>query len=338
MYIIFDTNIWFSELGLNSEAGAAVRLFINKREATVVVPEVVRLELERKLIDELKKWKEDIVESHRKLLTVFGELKEVVLPTDQEIEERARNIIGDLGVCIREIPLSLDACKSAFIKVINKQPPSDVNQQFKDGVIWANCLELLNESDVYLVSADKGFFKNKKYADGLAPNLLKETKAYPHELKIMSELKKLLSEIRTEIEIDEQDLVEAVLSEQNQNITRLLEESEFVLGSGFTMSRDLFLTENPSRLYVEYEMNHQCVETSDQGRSAARLYAKGTGSYDIKKETFDLVRLSTLRLEYTDSQGETRTSGTAHYVSANFVLGPKILEHSVKKRLSELDK
>jgi hypothetical protein len=46
LYIVFDTNIWISELGLNSAKGAATRFFVKKRGATVVVPEVVKLETE----------------------------------------------------------------------------------------------------------------------------------------------------------------------------------------------------------------------------------------------------------------------------------------------------
>ena len=49
MYVIFDSNIWISELGLNSARGAAVRFFLKSNGATVVVPEVVKLETEKHL-------------------------------------------------------------------------------------------------------------------------------------------------------------------------------------------------------------------------------------------------------------------------------------------------
>ena len=37
MFLLFDTNIWFSELGLKSPAGAAIRYFAKGRQATVVI-------------------------------------------------------------------------------------------------------------------------------------------------------------------------------------------------------------------------------------------------------------------------------------------------------------
>ena len=45
MFILFDSNVWISQLGLQSENGAAVRYFANRRSATVAIPEVVQLEV-----------------------------------------------------------------------------------------------------------------------------------------------------------------------------------------------------------------------------------------------------------------------------------------------------
>ena len=49
MIVVFDTNIWLSELGLRSTAGSAVSA-------------------------------DAIREKHRRLLAMFGTLKEIVLP------------------------------------------------------------------------------------------------------------------------------------------------------------------------------------------------------------------------------------------------------------------
>ena len=108
MKIVFDTNIWISDLGLNSEAGAAVRFYIKKTGAVVVVPEVVRLEMERNFTQELQDLKMRINVSHKKLLTVFGKLKEVVLPTDEEINNKASDILNSLDVPMEDLPFSLE--------------------------------------------------------------------------------------------------------------------------------------------------------------------------------------------------------------------------------------
>ena len=74
MFILFDSNVWISQLGLQSGYGAAVRHFANRRSATVAIPEVVQLEVEEKLIGRLLKFKKQIEDGHRQLLPVLGKL------------------------------------------------------------------------------------------------------------------------------------------------------------------------------------------------------------------------------------------------------------------------
>ena len=60
MFIIFDTNIWVSELALNTASGAAVRFFVQECGATVVLPEIVRLELQRRPSSDLSVAMQDL--------------------------------------------------------------------------------------------------------------------------------------------------------------------------------------------------------------------------------------------------------------------------------------
>ena len=143
MFIVFDSNIWFSELALNSNLGAAVRFFIRKNGAKVAVPEVVRLETEHNLRNRLNEFIDNIRNNHRQLLTVFGKLKEMVLPEASAVEDKIASIFNDVGVEIIEIPFSFESARSSFLKTLRKEPPSHNNQQFKDGVLWADCVELL---------------------------------------------------------------------------------------------------------------------------------------------------------------------------------------------------
>ena len=43
MFIVFDSNIWFSEMGLNSTKGAAARFFINQRALRLHCPKSLSL-------------------------------------------------------------------------------------------------------------------------------------------------------------------------------------------------------------------------------------------------------------------------------------------------------
>ena len=200
MFVVFDSNIWISQRGLKSKAAVEVKEFIKAKEATLVVPEVVKIEVERKIREELIERKKAIKASRDYLAMLFGSVDNMSLPTDVQIDRLVSRLIEDTGVQIRHMPLTVEAAKSSFDKILCKARPSDTNkEQFADGVIWANCLELLEESDVYLVSGDKAFFRDHNYDHGLAPNLYEEAKPRPNTLRLFSDLERLLQDERQDV-------------------------------------------------------------------------------------------------------------------------------------------
>jgi hypothetical protein len=162
-------------------------------------------------------------------LAVFGNLTEAVLPTSDQIHEKVAEILSHIDVPTREIPFSLDAARSAFLKTIDRVPPSDKTQEFKDGVIWSHCVDLLAEADVYLITADKAFYSGRDYARGLADNLRAEVVEYSHELRLMPDLTELLESIRRDVQIDEKKLVNAFLQTHSDRIEGTLESAGFIL-------------------------------------------------------------------------------------------------------------
>ena len=200
MFVVFDSNIWISQRGLKSKAAVEVKEFIKAKEATLVVPEVVKIEVERKIREELIERKKAIKASRDYLAMLFGSVDNMSLPTDVQIDRLVSRLIEDTGVKIKYMPLTVEAAKSSFDKILCQVRPSDTNkEQFADGVIWANCLELLEESDVRLVSGDKAFFREYKYAYGLASNLDEEAKQRPNTLKLFSDLEGLLQDERQDV-------------------------------------------------------------------------------------------------------------------------------------------
>ena len=195
MFVVFDSNVWISERGLNSPRAVEVKDFIRRNGATLAVPEVVRLEVERTLRDEMLKNRKTIEDSRRYLATLLGSVDDVALPTDVEIEKLVSGLIDDTNVEIRRMPLTVEAAKSSFDKILRKVQPADKSAQFADGVIWANCLELLSESDVWLVSKDKAFFKDYDYNHDLALNLVEEAKQQLNTLRLFSGLEGLLQDV-----------------------------------------------------------------------------------------------------------------------------------------------
>jgi predicted nucleic acid-binding protein len=86
MIIVFDTNVWKSELYLQSPSGAAVRFFLREQKARVGLPEVVRLEVEEHLRSHIKSVIDKLRTQHGRLLRLFGQLRELSIPAEDAID------------------------------------------------------------------------------------------------------------------------------------------------------------------------------------------------------------------------------------------------------------
>ena len=229
MIIVLDSNIWLSELGLRSPLGGVTRLYIRQNSARIGLPEVVRLEVERNYRNRLKEFITRIRDNHRQLLTAFGSLKEVVLPDDAAVDDKITSVFGSLDVEVLEIPLSLSSARSSFIRTVDKSPPSDRTQEFKDGVLWADCVSLLQSDDVYLVTADKAFYQDRQFAGGLAKNLVDEVSPAPHKLWLLPSLSDLVAGLRTQVAVDEEVLASTFISQNKASIDGMLSRNGFEL-------------------------------------------------------------------------------------------------------------
>lgn len=335
MIIVIDTNIWLKELGLRSGLGAAVRYYINQKDAKVGLPEVVKLEAETHLRKNLKKTVSNISEDHRELLTIFGSLKEVVLPNDEQIEERVSSLFNDLGVAIVEIPFCMEHARSSFNKTITKVPPSDKGQQFKDGVLWADCVSLLDDDDVYLITLDKEFYENREYTRGLASNLKEEIKEKERKLTILNSLTRLLEEIKEETSLDENKIFAEFVERNSKTINSILDNHGFSLGERVTATQSVFATEKPDVLFFEYELKFECNDERNEDRTEAFLTLKGDGSYNTNEaRIIDLRNFGEL-LEYKVEGEEEKRVANQVIFAGSAVIGHRTASHSVRYPLSE---
>ena len=334
MIVVFDTNIWLSELGLNSPLGAATRFFIKHKDARVALPEVVRLETEHNLRNKLREYIEVIANNHRQLLTVFGKLKEVVLPDDDAIEKRVAELFSNIELDLIEIPFSMESARKSFIKTVDGVPPSGKNnQQFKDGVLWSDCVELLKMDAVYLVTNDKDFYKDREYDKGLASNLAEEISTSEHSFRLCSSLSELLQELRTEVTLDEQLLAQTFLKTNHESIDGILNRSGFDLGQRLQLIYSLFATENAGRLYLEFNIEFECKDVTSENRVNAILMLQGDGSYDVDSGTFDELRNFGEKLVFELEDGSRKEIQNYVIFAGTIIFGHKEVAHTVRFKL-----
>jgi len=333
MFIIFDSNVWISELGLNSPKGSATRFFVKQKGAKVVVPEVVRLETERNLRNELTNYIADIDKNYRQLLAIFGKLKELVLPDKNAIEEKVAGIFRDSQLDTLEIPLSLESARSSFMKTIDKIAPSDKDQQFKDGVIWAECLNLLKDDDGFLISRDKAFYQGRKYEDGLAEALAQEAMQYAHKLQLFPSVSELLQEIKIDISLDEATLSGEFVTINKKSIDSILSRNGFSLSGNPIVHTANYATEDPNRLYVEFVLSYECEDIMASGRSDAKLTLRGDCTYVTPETRFLNFRNYGEELAFKTIYGEMKNIRNTVLFLDSIVIGHKTVEHSVKYKI-----
>ncbi|WP_162049654.1 PIN domain-containing protein [Fluviibacter phosphoraccumulans] len=334
MIVILDSNIWLAELGLNSSLGAATRFYLRQQRARIALPEVVRREVQHNFRSRLKEFVSEIAKNHRQLLAICGSLKEVVLPDDSQIEEKVEHIFSDLGVSLIEVPFSIESAQSSFLKTVYKVPPSDKTQEFKDGVLWADCCGLLEEDDVSLVTNDKAFFANRDFTKGLAANLVDEVSIRPKTFKIFASLSELISELKTELIIDKEILLYALFANKGTSIDDLLTRTNYRLGETYEVEYSAYVTENPNLLYLEFTVEIVAHDATAEDRPDGSLVLRGDANLNTESSTYESIRVWEEELSYNEQDGGHRTSNKTIYAVGNMVLGHKEVSHSVRHKLA----
>jgi hypothetical protein len=334
MILVLDTNIWKSSLYLKAGAAAAMRFYLHQKGAKVGLPEVIRLEVEYHLRADLRKIRDRIYSDHQRLLGMVGNLKEVILPDDARIDDVVANFISGLDFDLLETSLTLEAARSSFLRTIDKVPPSHNTQQFKDGVIWSDCLTFAQTDDVTLVTDDKAFYEDGDIKKGLSLALLADTADLPHHLQVVGSLGALMVDIRAPVNVSDVLLISAVNTQLGANITGMLDRLGFTRAGNPVVARTFYATETPSTLFVEFRLEFPCEDASGTGRVDAVLTVAGDGQYQVVKQEFHGLNPTDLGITYKTADGVEERRRDA-YARAELVIGTRTVHHQVREPLKD---
>jgi hypothetical protein len=316
--------------------GCAFSHYVTVGGYRIGLPEVVEEETKRNFRKNIHEYKENIETDYRRLLAIFGKLKNLVVPTDAEIEEKIKSIFDNHSERVTKVPFDLDAARISFDKILSKEAPnSENNQQFKDGVIWANCLLLAKTGDVSLVTQDKAFYEQRKYENGLSANLLKEAQSSGLTISIYSSLADLISDIRCDVEVDENKLVDVIREETYENTKNLTDRKGFYLKEMVSKKFEFFATTDPLEVSVVFCLKYELEDYTPERRLNPYAESRGEFLFNLPIQT---IRNFVNHGEYViwqDSDGELQIFNSI-YGYANSVFGHKTIEHKVRYKLSEV--
>ena len=329
--VVLDSNIWLSEQMLRHSTGAAVRFYLHRHDARIAVPEVIRREVILHLAERMKELAAEARAAHRALMPLTGRLRELVLPDDAELEGTAARAFEDIRVPIVDVPFSLESARASFEKCVRGEAPSGPkNQQFKDGVVWADCLRLAQHTPASLISQDKGFYEGRDYSKGLAANLLREAATAPHTVALSHELSAVLERVRDAVPMD-YDRIEAAMltAEKRTDVGRMLGAVGYTLADRVGATHQLFATDNPTEALIEFALSFRGVHPD--GREGV-LTVRGEGRY--LSDTGEVVdpRSRGDEFAYTDEDGEKKRTNHVFLVGAAH-LGHRVVQHDVRAPL-----
>ncbi len=335
MYVIFDTNIWKKHSYMRSPAAASVRLFLRKNNATIGMPEVVKLEIERHLRQDIEKYCSEISNNHRKLLTIFGNLREIVLPTPEQINLIVNEAWELKGLNYKHIIFDEIDARKSFMRTINKLPPSHKGQQFKDGIIWENCKTLAALSDVAFITDDTAFYQDEKHEKGLSKILEDEieSEGIKDKIRIYQTLEKLLENVRSKIDVPNDSLIETLKTSLDTNINYFLDDNGFLLDGDWAIEKDIFATEDTYILYVKFSATISCVDTSGDGRFDAFLTAEGEVKFDEETDKYSEMEPDHLEIRFTNADGQP-VSVKTNFVIMRSHMGHRTVTHSIRAKLN----
>jgi hypothetical protein len=292
-YVIADTNIWVAERLLQSSIGNAFLYAVTVAKSSILLPEVVELEVARVLPE----MAEQAVGNIRRDVTLLRQLSgqhdvTVLAPSASRIEDGIWRRWKELSGLLIRVPFTFDQARSALQRVIRKAPPSGHNnEQFRDCCIWEAALSMTADRVVHLVSADNAFYESRDKTAGLAGPLRAELKTARNEIHIHASLRDFLAAMGSGVAIDETIIGDAITK------AVMGEARDFAAKPsvyGFDVAWELVKAHRPKiRCYatpkpslvalsfsVPFDLQRTSVEGETETRKKATLTANGVCAYD----------------------------------------------------------
>jgi hypothetical protein len=314
-YVLLDTNVWVAERLLQSSIGSALLYALTRTKSSILLPEVVELEIARVLPDMAERAVGRIRGDLSLLRQLSGHNLPVTAPSAVAIEDGIKERWSQLSGLLVRIPFTLDQAKSALRRVINKAPPSgENNEQFRDCCIWDAAVSMATDRVVHLLSADTAFYETRNKAAGLADALRAELMTAKKDIQIHSSLRDFLAAVESgAAEIDETAIGDAITKAIMDQARQIAAEDRWP-GATFSISKahrpkiSGYATPKPSLVAISFEASFELerttVENETESHDQATMTLKGVCSYDPTTKT-----LSDIEIRESSKSGRSESGG-----------------------------
>lgn len=207
--LLLDANVWVSERMLHSSVGSAVLFAVAANSGTIVLPEIVELEVDRVLKSEAGKASAALRKSVDLLRQLSGHERVLQpMPTEKAIHEGISRRWKELDGVIVRAPFTFEQARASLQRILNHTPPcGENNEQFRDCCIWETALEFSASSTVHFVTNDSAFYENRDRQNIVKP-LKNELEAAGRDVRLHRTIQAFLAAVsQNEITILEKDKI-----------------------------------------------------------------------------------------------------------------------------------
>jgi len=302
LIVVLDTNILvYKTWLLRTSLGAAFLYIIQRKNATIGLPEIVEKETIKHAVKNGLEANEEIEKSYSKIEKIIGKRDNYQLPTEEEYINSTKKRFEELEDIIVRFPFTFSHAKGALDRIMNETPPNEKkNQQFKDSAIWESLLEGLGENDVDFITGDKGFFQDKSPDQGLAENLKNEVKNKEGKFEIFYELEDFLITRTDEIpSLDKEKIARKINTLLIDKIKKDIEEARLERLSKYKI--EPFLTENHKELVIKFLLDYKITLFDDfNNEYQGETSVEGVCLFNMEENKIYKVELDSIKLSTSE--------------------------------------
>lgn len=331
LLVLIDTNIFIYKTKLLKTPLATSLLYLLKTQnGFLAIPEILEYELNKHFRKNVIKAMDQIRNSYNEIEILMGVRDDYKLPNDQNIEERVSKRLAELNQFIIRHPFTIDNAKAALKRVIDEIPPNGPkNQQFKDSVLWENLLELSNDYNAHFITQDTGYFENCKPENGLSSVLKPEIQ--DKAIRVYFELTDFLDTFRVATPgIDYEKLAELIYHSLEEPFKEFCIEKGYVVGSMEKCSITPYLTEDPQKIAIDYELVFNVLTQRPDNPDAEEILAFVRGDTNFLINKFQLDEIPLLGIEFYNHDGQQLPGGLITARANLSLFGREKIHHKFK--------
>jgi len=285
-YILIDTNLFAERTRLLRTAlGPSLLYFAKIRDAKIVVPEVVRSETIRYVVQAVQSLNERLAGLLRETREFLGQSANPSLPSVADSEKAVETRFAEISRWIQPITHTPELLVRAAKRVLVKSAPSHQpgKDSYKDSLIWECVLELPEGSIVHFASADNGFFDLEE-GGGLHPTLLREASDRRFVINAHRGLESLVNALQgDEPEIDHARAAVVINHSLTARMVHAMQRWRVDETGQEVVSLQPYLTDRPGMLYIEFIVDCPVVGSATFGGTRfedTKMRFRGNGYYD----------------------------------------------------------